>query len=33
MAVNIGFGVAKEFAPDLGRAIARKRQKTLPTQP
>jgi hypothetical protein len=33
MAVNIGFGVAKEFAPDLGRAIVRKRQKPPPTQP
>jgi hypothetical protein len=33
MANNIGFGVAKEFLPDLGRAIARKRQKPSPTQP
>lgn len=31
MASNIGFSMAKEFLPDLGRAIAKKRQKS-PTQ-
>jgi hypothetical protein len=27
MASNVGFGVAKEFIPDIGRAIANKREK------
>ncbi len=30
MASNIGFGVLKEFLPDLGRAIAKKRHKSSP---
>jgi hypothetical protein len=30
MASNIGFSVAKEFIPDLGRAIAKKRRKPTP---
>jgi hypothetical protein len=30
---NIGFSVAKEFLPDLGRAIAKKRNKTSGTPP
>lgn len=33
MASNIGFGVVKEFLPDLGRAIAKKRQKSSGIQP
>lgn len=28
MSSNIGFGVVKEFLPDLGRAIAKKRKKS-----
>ncbi len=28
MASNIGFGVVKEFLPDLGRALAKKRHKS-----
>lgn len=31
MGSNIGFGVVKEFLPDLGRAIAKKRHKPLAT--
>jgi len=27
MAGNIGFGVVKEFLPDIGRAIAQKHKK------
>jgi hypothetical protein len=28
MASNMGFGVVKEFLPDLGRAITKKRAKS-----
>ena len=31
MASNMGFGVVKEFLPDLGRAIAKKRKKSSAT--
>jgi hypothetical protein len=33
MASNIGFSVAKEFLPDIGRAIAKKRKKPPAPQP
>jgi len=33
MGANIGFSVAKEFLPDLGRAIAKKRRKPSANQP
>ena len=29
MASNMGFGVVKEFLPDIGRAISNKRAKSL----
>lgn len=32
-ASNMGFGVVKEFLPDLGRAIAKKRQKSSTQAP
>jgi hypothetical protein len=33
MGTNIGFSVVKEFLPDVGRAIARKRKKPTTTPP
>lgn len=33
MGTNIGFGVVKEFLPDLGHAIAKKHQKPSGTHP
>ena len=33
MGVNIGFSVVKEFLPDVGRAIAKKRKKPTTTTP